>query len=159
LNDQDSRSIEVSTNNKRIEYFPMENMIIKGSGSVTDLLDIAKEDTDIYSDNKNPKVKKVANKIIDYTLGNKKLTGEKLKVKRSKIKHKIIMQGNSKRNREDPIKSELEYSDVSELENKKSSEEKDEDRSLIKKRDIEDDDPKEILPKNNIIIIKNALKY
>jgi hypothetical protein len=52
---------------------------------------------DIYSDDENPKVKKVANKIIDYTLGNKKLTGEKLKVRKSKIKHRVIILGNLKR--------------------------------------------------------------
>jgi hypothetical protein len=102
LNNQDSRSIEISTNDKRIEYFPIKNMIIKGSGSATD----------IYSDVENPKVKKVANKIIDYTLKNKKLKGEKLKVRRPKIKHRVIMPGESRKNREDLIKSELEYSDV-----------------------------------------------
>jgi hypothetical protein len=39
LNNQSTRSIEVSTNNKRVEYFP-------------------------HSDDENPKEKKVANKII-----------------------------------------------------------------------------------------------
>jgi hypothetical protein len=37
--------------------------------------------TDIYSDDKNAKEKKTANKIVDYTLGKKKLIGENLKVK------------------------------------------------------------------------------
>jgi hypothetical protein len=97
-------------------YSSLTNIIIKGSGSSTNPLDIAENDTDIYSDDENPKVKKVANKIIDYTLKNKKLTGEKLKIKKLKIKHKIIIPGDSRRNREDLIKSELEYSDVSELE-------------------------------------------
>jgi hypothetical protein len=31
-----------------------------------DPLNIAEEDTEIYSDNKNPKGKKIANKIVDY---------------------------------------------------------------------------------------------
>jgi hypothetical protein len=48
LNNQDSRNIEVSKNNTRIEYFPMENIIIKGSGSAADPLDITKEDTDLF---------------------------------------------------------------------------------------------------------------
>jgi hypothetical protein len=65
LNNQDSRSIEVSTSNKRIEYFPDEKLIIKCSGSAGDPLNIADDDTDIYSDDENPKVKKVANKIIE----------------------------------------------------------------------------------------------
>jgi hypothetical protein len=33
------------------------------------LLDTAEEDTDIYSDDENPKRKKIKNKIVDYTLG------------------------------------------------------------------------------------------
>jgi hypothetical protein len=60
----------------------VENMIKKHEGWVTDPLDIAEDDTDIYSDDENPKVKKLAYKIIDYALGNKKLTREKLKVRR-----------------------------------------------------------------------------
>jgi hypothetical protein len=48
LNNQDSRSVEVSTNNKRIEYFLDENIIIKGLGSAIDPLDIVEDDTDIY---------------------------------------------------------------------------------------------------------------
>jgi hypothetical protein len=51
------------------------------------------DDTDLYSDDENPKEKKIANKIIDYTLGKRKLTGEKSKVKRSKIKHKMLIPG------------------------------------------------------------------
>jgi hypothetical protein len=39
---------------------------------------IAEDDTD----DENPKEKKITNKIIDYTLGKKKLTGEKLKIKK-----------------------------------------------------------------------------
>jgi hypothetical protein len=69
-------------------------------------------------------VKKVANKIIDYTLRNKKLKREKLKVRRSKIKHRVIMPGDSRRNKEDLVKSELKYSDVSESEEEKSSDKK-----------------------------------
>jgi hypothetical protein len=103
-------------------------------------------------------VKKIANKIVDYTLDNKKPTKEKFKVRRSKIRHRVIMPRDTRRNREDLIKSKLEYSDVLELEEEQNSKEKDEDRSLIKKRDSEDDDdPKEISPNNNIMIIKNAL--
>jgi sialic acid synthase SpsE len=37
LKDQDMRSLTVTSNNKRIEYFPEENIIIKGSGLATDL--------------------------------------------------------------------------------------------------------------------------
>jgi hypothetical protein len=44
------------------------------------------------------------------------------------------MPGNSRRNREDLVKSELEYSDVSESEEQKTSEETDEDRSRLKKK-------------------------
>jgi hypothetical protein len=117
LNNQDFRSIEVSMGNKRIKYFPDKNIIIKKSGSATDSLDIAKDDTDIYSNDENPKEKKIANKIINYTLGNKKLMKEKLKVRRSKIiKHRVIIPGDSRRSREDLVKSELEYSDVSDTE-------------------------------------------
>jgi hypothetical protein len=58
LNNPTPRSIEVSNNDKRIEYFPNEDLLIKGSGSVEDPLDIADEDTDIYSDEENPKAKK-----------------------------------------------------------------------------------------------------
>jgi hypothetical protein len=60
--------------NKRVEYFPEENIIIKGSGSATDPLDIAEEDTEIYSGDENPKGKKIANKTVDYTLIKRKLT-------------------------------------------------------------------------------------
>jgi hypothetical protein len=110
--------------------------IIKGSGSATDPLDIANEDTEIYSDDENPKGKKIANKIIDYTLGKRKLIGEKLKVKRSRIKHRVIIPGDPKKNREDLVKSELEYSESEE----ESSFIEKKDRSLIKRRDTEDDD-------------------
>jgi hypothetical protein len=70
------------------------------------------------------------------------------------------MPGDSRRNREDLVKSELEYFNFSESEEGESLEEKDEDRSLVKRRDFEDNDgdPKEISPNNNIMIIKNALK-
>jgi hypothetical protein len=50
-------------------------------------LDIPEEDTEIYSDDENPEGKKIANKIVDYTLSKKKLTREK--------------PGDSKRNRKD----------------------------------------------------------
>jgi hypothetical protein len=43
LNYQIFRSMEVSTGNKRIEYLPEENIIIKKSGSVADPLDIAED--------------------------------------------------------------------------------------------------------------------
>jgi hypothetical protein len=33
-------------------------------------LDITEDDIDIYSDDENPKEKKIVNKIIDYILGN-----------------------------------------------------------------------------------------
>jgi hypothetical protein len=64
----------------------------------TDPLDLAEEDTDIYSDDE--KRKKIVNKIIDYTLGKGKLTRKKLKVKRLRIKHRvIIIPGNPERDR------------------------------------------------------------
>jgi hypothetical protein len=72
-------------------------------------LDIAEDDDE------NPRVKKIVNKIIDYTLKNKKLAREKLKVRRLKIRHRVIMPGDSRRNRENLVKSELEYFDVLEL--------------------------------------------
>jgi hypothetical protein len=70
------------------------------------------------------------------------------------------MLGDSKMDRENLIKTELEYSDILESEEEESSEEKDEDRSLIKRKDKrdDDDDPKQISSSNNIRIIKNALK-
>jgi hypothetical protein len=86
-----------------------------------DLLDIEDDDTDIYSDDEKSKIKKIANKIVDYTLDNKKPTKERLKVRRSKIRHRVIMPGDSKRNREDLVKSKLEYSNVSESEKEESS--------------------------------------
>jgi hypothetical protein len=64
-------------------------------------------------------------------------------------------------NRKNLVKTELEYSDISESEEEESLEEKDEDRSLVKKRDRKDDDnddPKQTSSSNNIRIIKNALK-
>jgi hypothetical protein len=83
---------------------------------VEDPLDIA--------DDENPKVKKIANKIMDYTLDNTKPSKEKLKVRKPKIRHRVIMPGDSKRNREDLIKSELEYFDVSESEEENSKAQK-----------------------------------
>jgi hypothetical protein len=46
-------------------------------------------------------VKKIANKIVDYTVDKKKPIKEKLKVRRSKIKHTVIMREDSRRDRED----------------------------------------------------------
>jgi hypothetical protein len=63
--------------------------------------------------------------------------GEKLKVKRSKIKHKVIIPGYSNRNRENLVKLELKYSDYLESEEENSEEE---DGFLIKRKDIYDDD-------------------
>jgi hypothetical protein len=57
------RSLAITSSNKRVEYFSEENIIIKGSGLAMDPLDIADEDTEIYSDGENPKEKKIANKI------------------------------------------------------------------------------------------------
>jgi hypothetical protein len=133
------RSLAITSGTKKVEYFPEENIIIKGSGSAMDPLDMTGDDTDIYSDDENPKEKKIANKIIDYSLGKRKLIGDKLKVKRSKIKHKVLIPGDKNMNREKLVKSELEYSDYSESEEETSSI-KEEDRSLIKRRDTEDDD-------------------
>jgi hypothetical protein len=53
---------------------------------------------------------------MDYTLGKKKLTGEKLKVKKSRIKHKLIMLGDLRRK-------------------EKTSSIEEEDKSLIKRKD------------------------
>jgi hypothetical protein len=39
LNNQNLRSLSVTSGNKRIEYFPEENIIIKGSESATDPVD------------------------------------------------------------------------------------------------------------------------
>jgi hypothetical protein len=52
------RSLAITSGTKRVEYFLDENIIIKGSGSATDPLDIVDEDTEIYSDDENPKEKK-----------------------------------------------------------------------------------------------------
>jgi hypothetical protein len=92
---------------KELNIFPDEKLIVKGSGSMEDPLDMADDDTDIYSDDKNPRVKKIVNKIVDYTLDKKKPSKEKLKVRRSKIRYRVIMLGDSKRDREDLVKSEL----------------------------------------------------
>jgi hypothetical protein len=139
LNNQNLRSLLVVFGNKRIEYFLEENIIIKEFRLATDPVNVAEDDTDLYSDDKNPKKRKIANKIVDYALGKKKLTGEKLKIKRSRLKHKIIMSGDSRRNRKKLVKSKLEYSNYSELKEEESSEEK-EDKSLIKRKDIDDDE-------------------
>jgi hypothetical protein len=61
-------------------------------------------------------------------------------------------------NKKKLVKTELEYSDISESEEEESSEEKDEDRLLIKRRDKGDDDdgdPKQISLNNIIKVIKN----
>jgi hypothetical protein len=100
LKDQNVRSIAVSSNNKRVEYFPDENIIIKGSGSASDPVDITEDDTDIYSDEENPREKKIANKVVDYSLGKKKLIGDKLRMKRSKIKYKVLIPEDRNMNRE-----------------------------------------------------------
>jgi hypothetical protein len=43
-----------------------------------------------YSDSDNLKEKKKVNKIVDYTLGKKRLKGEKIKIVKSKVKKKLI---------------------------------------------------------------------
>jgi hypothetical protein len=53
------RSLAITSSNKKIEYFPEKNIIIKGSGSTTDPLDMTEDDTDIYSDEENSKEKKI----------------------------------------------------------------------------------------------------
>jgi hypothetical protein len=136
LNNPYPRSIEVSTSDKRIEYFPEQDLIVKGSGSIEDLVDLAEEDTDIYSDEENTKAKKIANKMISFTFNKKKPKRKKLKIKRSTLKHKILILGDKNMNREKLVKTESEYSDISESEEEESSEEKDEDRSLVKRRDM-----------------------
>jgi hypothetical protein len=77
LKDQDMRSLVITSGTKRVEYFPDENIIIKGSGSAMDPLDMTEDDTDLYSDEENPKEKKIANKIIDYSLLNKNIKTNK----------------------------------------------------------------------------------
>jgi hypothetical protein len=63
----------------------------------------------------NPKEKKIANKTVDYALRKRKLTNEKLKVKQSRIKHKIIIiSEDSRKSKKNLVKSELEYFDYSE---------------------------------------------
>jgi hypothetical protein len=86
LKDQNMRSLIITSNNKRIEYFPEENIIIKGSGSATDPLDITKDNTVYYSDDEISNEKKKTNNIINYSLGKKKLI--KKKIKGEKIKDK-----------------------------------------------------------------------
>jgi hypothetical protein len=86
LKDQDMRSLTVNSSNKRVEYFPEENIIIKGSGSAMDPLDMTEDDTDIYSDEENPKEKKILNKIMDYSLRKRKIIEKK--IKGEKIKNK-----------------------------------------------------------------------
>jgi hypothetical protein len=39
---------------------------------VEDLFDVADDDTDIYSDEESTKTKKIANKMVDYTLNKQK---------------------------------------------------------------------------------------
>jgi lipid A disaccharide synthetase len=65
LSNQNMRSLSVTSGNKRVEYFPDENIIIRGSGSTTDPLDIAEDNTENYSDEENPKEKKIVNNILD----------------------------------------------------------------------------------------------
>jgi hypothetical protein len=86
LNNPNSRSIEVSINDKKIEYFPEEDLIIKGSRSMEDPFDVADDDTNIYSDSENPKAKKIANKMVDYTLNKKNSNKGKFKVRKSIIR-------------------------------------------------------------------------
>jgi hypothetical protein len=100
LKDQDMRSLAITSGTKRVEYFPDGNIYKRiriGHGPFR--YDRREDDTDLYSDDKNPKEKKIANKIIDYSLGKRKLIGGKLKVKRSKIKYKVIIPGDSKMNK------------------------------------------------------------
>jgi hypothetical protein len=126
-----------------------------------DPFDVVEDDTDIHSDEENTKAKKIVNKMIDYTLNKEKSKKEKLKLRKSKLRHKVLIPGDPNMNREKLVETKLKYSDISESEEKESSEEKDEDRSLIKrrdKRDDDDDDPKQISLSNNIKMIKNALK-
>jgi hypothetical protein len=164
LNGPSPRSIEVSSNNKRIEYFPEQDLIVKGSGSIEDPVDLVEEDTDVYSDKDNPKAEKIANKMVDYTLNKEKPNKKKLKVRKSTRKHRTLIPGDPNMNRESLIKTETEYYDISESEEEESSEEKDEDRSLTKRRDKKDDDDdsdgdsKQVSSSNNIKIIKNTLK-
>jgi hypothetical protein len=56
-NNQNIRSLTVTLGIKRVEYFPEENIVIKGFGSATNPLDIADENTEIYSDDENRKGK------------------------------------------------------------------------------------------------------
>jgi hypothetical protein len=55
--------LSVTSGNKRIEYFPEENIIIS--------VNIAEDDINFYSDDESPKEKKIACKIVDYTLSNR----------------------------------------------------------------------------------------
>jgi hypothetical protein len=124
LNNPSPRSIEVSSIDKRIEYFPEEDLIIKGSGSVEDPFDIADEDTNLYSDEENTKAKKIAGKMVDCTLKKEKSKKEKLKMRKSRLRHKTLIPGDPNMNREKLIKTKTEYSDISESEEEESSEEK-----------------------------------
>jgi hypothetical protein len=83
LTNPSPKSIEISSSNKRIEFFPEEDLIVKGSGSVEDPFHVAEDDTDIYSDKENTKAKKIANKMRDYTLEGKNHKKEKLKVRKT----------------------------------------------------------------------------
>jgi hypothetical protein len=84
--------------------------------------DVADDHADIYSDDENPKIKKIVNKMVGYTSDKKKPGKKKLKVRKSHIRHRVTMPGDSKRNREKLIKIELEYSDILESEEKESLE-------------------------------------
>jgi hypothetical protein len=128
LNNPSSRSIEVSSSNKRIKYFPVEDLIIKGPGSIQNPFNIAEDDTDIYSDEENTKAKKIANKMVDYTLEGKKHNKEKLKVRKSRLRDKTLILRDLNMNREKLIKTETERGG-------RKFKGKNEDRSLIKRRD------------------------
>jgi hypothetical protein len=83
MNNPYPKNIEISTNEKKLKYFPEQDLIIKGSGSVEDPVDLAEEDTDIYSDEENPKAKKIANKMVSFTFNTEKPKKTKLKIRRS----------------------------------------------------------------------------
>jgi hypothetical protein len=102
--------------------------------------------------------------MVDYTLSKEKSKKEKLKVRKSRLRHKTLILEDPNMNREKLIKTELKYSDISESKEEESSEGKDKNRSLIKRRDKKDDDdddsdgePKQISLSSNIRIIKNDL--
>jgi hypothetical protein len=54
--------------------------------------------------------------MVDYTLNKEKSKKEKLKVRKSRLKHKVLIPGDSKMDREKLVKTELEYFDISESE-------------------------------------------